>query len=482
MQRTIRAFLVATTLLQPLTAWAQAPDEAGAKEIEASVKALGPKSLSKPGIVRVSPDGAEYRLALDMAKLLADALAPMTVKQASPLTLKLAAQADGKWTFDASNPLALTMEYLAGNRSASLAITTETGMVKGLFDPVTLLPREASIAYTDGVIGLRDARDAVKITLKDIGLSSLTKDLAGGRNDVDGTFLAKDVALTHGAFPRPEVKITAAQVDGSYRIGNVDLAGVAALYRFWRGTDPGKEVETLTPAEREKLKALLTKLTPGIDEIGVKVSASNLASQQGGKGFKLEKLEYETRWEDISSRAALVMQTRLANFGVDDGVWPKGLEAALPKEAALNVRASGFDMVALWADAAQLRGKAQTAALADDHFLKLFLPDGRMTVDFSDSFVRSSFYDFRLSGQIFVGRDTRKPPQGVLTITAKDLDKTVKYLQDNAKTVPIFSQASFGMLMFKGLGKAGPEGTTVWDVKFEENGKITVNGQPLPGR
>ena len=66
-----------------------------------------------------------------------------------------------------------------------------------------------------------------------------------------------------------------------------------------------------------------------------------------------------------------------------------------------------------------------------------------------------------------------------VTIKAKDLDKTIKYLQDNAQKVPEFGQASFMVLMMKGFGKADADGTTVWNVKLDETGKVTINGQEM---
>jgi hypothetical protein len=482
MQRTIRAFLIATTLFSPATSWAQSPDEVGAKKIEEAVKTYGPGVLSKPGAVRVSPDGDGYRLAFDMVKLIADIVAPMTTQEATPRAFKIIEQADGKWSFDSTGPFGLTTQYLAADRSASLALSTETSAIKGVFDPGIVFPRQTDISFANGVATLRDSRDALKIGIKDGKTSSGVVDLPEGRNDVNGTFALQDVSATHGTFPQPEVKVSAEKIDGTYKLGKVDLAGMAALLRFWKVTAPGKEISTLTAAQRDELRALLVKHTPGIDEAGITATGTNLTALEGGKGFRLERLDYETRWEGIGGRAALVMGAKLNNLSVDAGVWPKGLEAILPKEAALNIRASGFDLGALWKDAAQVRTKQETAALPRDHFMAMFLPEGKMTVDFKDSFARSSFYDLTLSGQLFVGRDSRKPPLGTLTVTAKDLDKTIKYLQDNTKSVPIFGQVTFGTMMLKGLGKPGPEGATVWEFKYEEGGKITVNGQPLPMR
>ena len=67
-----------------------------------------------------------------------------------------------------------------------------------------------------------------------------------------------------------------------------------------------------------------------------------------------------------------------------------------------------------------------------------------------------------------------------VTITMRDFDKTVAYLQKNSATVPEFAQASFGLLMMKGLARDAGDGAQAWDLTVGEDGKVLVNGRPLP--
>jgi hypothetical protein len=117
---------------------------------------------------------------------------------------------------------------------------------------------------------------------------------------------------------------------------------------------------------------------------------------------------------------------------------------------------------------------AQSAELG-----KIVLPDGKMHIDFTDVYAKSAVYDLSLSGQMQVNPDNSDKPEMDVTIKARDLDKTIKYLQDNAAKVPEFGQASFIVLMMKGFGKAEADGTTVWNVKLDAAGKVTINGQEM---
>jgi hypothetical protein len=217
-----------------------------------------------------------------------------------------------------------------------------------------------------------------------------------------------------------------------------------------------------------------------MDELGGTLVATGLSTSTGGKGLKAARLDYLSRWEAIDGQAALVMGARIADVGIDPGVWPKELEPILPKEAALNVRAAGFDLAALWKDAAVLRSEKEAALLPRDHFTNVVLPGGKIVMELTDSFARSSFYDIAVTGRFDLAIGKGRAPMGAFTFTARDFDRTIKYLQDNAKTVPVFGRAAFVALMMKGLGKSGADGALMWDVRLEDTGKITVNGQPLP--
>lgn len=480
MYRTVSALLLSSVLLQPMAAWAEAPSEATARTVEDAVKAYGPEAWSKPGLVRVSPDGDGYRLGFDVARAIADGIAPWTVKDASPLIFKLNAEPDGRWAFDASGPFKLATERLAGDRSSAVSLSAASTKLAGVLDPVAVFPRVLEFGLTDATLGLRAAQNSIKVGARDFRLNSATRDLSAQSSDVDATFSTQDVSVVLGAFPQPEVKFAAARVDGTYKLGKLDLAGLGALVRFWQVTAAGKDLSRLAEPERTQLRAILAEHMPLIDLIGSTVSATGVTISQGGKGFTMETLDYRSRWEGMGGKAALVIGARLGNVGVDEGVWPKALEALLPTEAAVNTRTSGFDLGAVWKDLGLLRTEQEFALLPRDHLSKILLPGGRVTIDIHDSFARSSFYDLTLAGQARLIEGATETVSADFTVTARNLDGTLDYLRDNTATVPIFGRFALMATMMKGFGKPAPDGATVWEVTFDESGKLTVNGQQVP--
>jgi hypothetical protein len=110
---------------------------------------------------------------------------------------------------------------------------------------------------------------------------------------------------------------------------------------------------------------------------------------------------------------------------------------------------------------------------------KIIFPTGKMTLEFYNTFAKSDVYDVSLTGTMQVDPKNSDHPEADVTIKAKDVDKTVQFLQKNANTVPQFGQASFMLLMMKGFGKPDADGSMVWNVKLTPDGTVTINGQPM---
>lgn len=480
MLRLAKVLLTAAALFQPVAVLAQAPSEAEARAVAEAVKRYGPAEFARPGVVRVSPEGAGYRLSVDLARALSATIAPWTVKEVTPPIVKLGSQADGLWMFDTSGPFTLATELVAGTRSSTASLVIPTAEVKGLFDPATLFPREVKASASDTAVGLRAAQNSVRIGIGKLDLHSKTADLTPGLGDVDATFSMQDASAVLGAFPQPEVKIAADRIDGTYRIGRLDLAGLGAITEFWKVTAPGKDLAGLSTEQRAGLRAILDRHLPALDEVGGSVTARGLSLTAADTGFFADQFDYLSRWEGLSGKAALLVGLRVANVRVADGVWPKGLEAVLPAEAALDAKVSGFDMSKVWKDLALLRTEQDYAQLPRDHFSGMMLPDGRISLDIEKAFARSSFYDVSLEGQVQLLTGAAEKVSARFTVTARDLDATVKYLQDKTASVPVFGRFATMALMAKGLGRPGADGITQWDVVYDETGGVTVNGQRLP--
>ena len=171
---------------------------------------------------------------------------------------------------------------------------------------------------------------------------------------------------------------------------------------------------------------------------------------------------------------------KLTNLTVDSDALPAALKKALPKEASLGLRYSGFKLSAMWEALADPKIVVQSLR-TKDYYTKRILPDGLVKASFDDTYLRADHYDFTLSGWMELPLDNPgKPEHANLTVIARDFDRTTKFLQDLSREYPRFNQVSFTAMLMKGLGKAQADGSTLWHIEIDAAGSLKVNGQPMP--
>ena len=476
MHAAFRNVLAVTVVLMPLASFAAEISEPEAKRIEGAISSSLPAAMRKAGVVKVSPSADHFNVTLDLAGILAKSIAPWTVKEVTPVIHALAPGADGQWVFSTQGSFRLATELLAANRTSAIQLSIGEWKDEGKFDPHIAFPREADISLTDVTTTLRASQDTIKAGIKDFSAKIRATDVKTGVLDVVSDYTGSGLSQTFGTFPNPEVKISGEKLEGRQSAKSFDIAGIAKLMAFWRAEGRPQDIKSLKPEELKELTSIVGMHKPFVDRLGEKTTISGIKIASGGKSFMVEKLDYDWSFEDLAKDGAIVFGATAYNPSVTPGFWPTGLEKALPKEIAVHARYFGFKFEPVW----EALSKPDMVA-KDTDIRKVMLPDGRVTMQFSKTYVRSDAYDFSLEGSVFMrpGRDDDQSEADLL-ITAKDFEKTVKFLQENAKTVPIFGQASFFALMAKGLGRVQPDGTMQWNVKVDESGKITINGQPLP--
>jgi hypothetical protein len=476
MNAALRNVLAFTVALIPLASFAAEISEPEAKRIEGAISSSLPAAMRQTGVVRVAPLTDHFNVTLDLAGMLAKSTAPWTVKEVTPIVHALTPGADGLWDFSTQGAFKLATELLAANRTSAFQLSVGELQDTGKFDPSISFIREADISMKDVTSTMRSSQDTIKAGIKDFSAKIRSTDVKAGVLDVVSDYTGSGLAQTFGTFPNPEVKISGETLDGQLSAKSFDVAGIAKLMAFWRAEGRQQDIKSLKPEELKELSSIVGMHKPFVDGFGGQTTISGVRINSAGKAFMVEKLAYDWSFEDMAKDGAVVFGATAYNPSVTPGFWPAGLEKALPKEMAIHARYFGFKFEPVW----EALSKPDMAT-RDTEIRKVMLPDGRVTMQFSNTYARSDVYDLSLEGSLFMrpGRDDDQS-EADLTITAKDFDKTVKFLQDNSKTVPIFGQASFFALMAKGLGKTQPDGSMLWNVKVDERGKITINGQPLP--
>jgi hypothetical protein len=219
------------------------------------------------------------------------------------------------------------------------------------------------------------------------------------------------------------------------------------------------------------------------DNLTEKIRASNVTVGTEQGSFGAEAVTYDLSMNGIAH------STRFGfGFGVEKPKLPAGLlpaayEGVLPEKATFGMAVADLDLagaVNYLVDHADFTKSEPLTEAQNAELGRIVLPNGAMTVEFEDVSAVSPVYDVHLSGRMTVYPDDKERRSADVTITMRDFDKTVAYLQKNSATVPEFAQASFGLLMMKGLARDAGDGARAWDLTVGEDGKMLVNGRPLP--
>jgi hypothetical protein len=228
------------------------------------------------------------------------------------------------------------------------------------------------------------------------------------------------------------------------------------------------------------LSEIIGEHAPFIKRFGENTSVDGVALTSAGNGVSIENVSYQWAVEDIGGDAAVVLAAKANNITVDGQALPPELKKALPREAGVGLRYSGFNFSAMWQALADPK-LAREALGADDFYTRKILPDGKILASFDNTYIRSEYYDIALSGDMqMLLSNPGKPEKADLKLVARDFDKTIKFLQDLSRENPQLSKVSFTAMMMKGFGKAQGDGSMLWHFQTNASGQITVNGQPLP--
>ena len=110
------------------------------------------------------------------------------------------------------------------------------------------------------------------------------------------------------------------------------------------------------------------------------------------------------------------------------------------------------------------------------------LPSGRLEIGFTDVSARSGVYDVAMEGTMSINPDDNKDARADVTITARNFDRTISFMQEKAGLIPELGQGAFMAMAMKGFAKQQPDGALVWNVKVDAKGDVTINGVSASAR
>ena len=480
MRKALLSTVATIAILLPLQSHAAQIDQAGADQIKEKLTYYLPKDIVDTGFLKVTPAANRYELSVDVMPLLKDVKKEMfTINGLKPFVQYLTPQDDGLWKVEANDNFDVNGSFTAEGKKQDFTYKIDKMVFDGMFDP--------SISYfTTGKYNL----DKIKMTATapdsrvDMSVDSMAADMVGnkvadGIVDLSGTMSMSNLAETIND-KSTNVVIAANSMSGKIEAKRLGVNALRDLMIF--GLDLVKaDVKKLDQAQSDKLRTLIKANVPFTDHFDEQLKFDGVKVSAQGIDVSLESFTYGIGFTGFKKDASARFNMGVTKPMIPASLLPPGMEGAVPDSANFAVAISNLDLegvVNYFAEHADFTKPEPLTPEQSAEIGKIILPNGKMNIDFSDVYAKSAVYDISLAGNMKVDpKDSNKPVVDV-TITARDLDKTIKYLQDNASKVPQFGQASFMVLMMKGFGKADGD-TTVWNVTLDETGKVKINGQEM---
>jgi hypothetical protein len=482
MRRTLLSTVAALAIILPIHAHAAQIDQAGADQIKEKLTYYLPKDIVDTGFIKVTPAANRYELSVDLTPFLKDIKPEMfTINGLKPFVHYLTPQDDGAWKVEVNDRFDVNGSFTAEGKKQDFTYKIDSMVFDGTFDP--------SISYfTSGKYSLDKLAfnsmggDAnISMTVDQIGADMKGDKIAEGIIDLTGTMSMTGLRETITEKAGSVVNISADTMSGTIEFKRLGVNAFRDLLVF--GLDLVKaDVKQLDQAQADKLKSLIRANLPLTDKFDEQLVFNGVKVAAEGMDVSFDSFTYGLGFTGLKKDATARFNMGMTKPVIPANLLPPGTEGALPESANFAVAVSNLNLegvVTYMLDNADFTKPEPLTPQQSDELGKIVLPDGKLHIDFTDVYAKSAVYDLSLAGQMQVNPNNSDKPVVDVTIKAKDLDKTIKYLQDNAQKVPEFGQASFMVLMMKGFGKADADGTTVWNVKLDEAGKVTINGQEM---
>ena len=475
----IQALLLAA-VASPAAA-SQATTE-GARQLAQSYADYVSRAAIDKGVVSVTPDGDGYVVAWDLQKAMALIDSATGALAMQPFAYRLTPVGDGAWRLEAQSFPSVAFDAPTDQGRFSGMLDLRGFQLDGGYDPVQTDFLRASLAVA--AIGSKlDARtDPVERRRHRRGQPRrgiARQERGGGRGRRRGlcpstkglteTLVAKPagddapekIALAVGAasggisvtgLRAHEIaelwKYAVAHLDDPSTPADALEARFAAALPLWNDFKANLELSDLgaaTPLGRATIKTLAEKL--GFSGLSDRVRA------EFGVSFASLVVEAHaaSAWARMLTPASLSLDLQFTGGGFD-----RARRLAL---ADLSLAEGGVDL------SPQTQAEIDAALLAGDP--KLTLAPGRLT---------TPAIDLAFEGGASA---TGGAASGHFTVSADGLDKTLKALQEIAKTEPDAATAILGVAFIKGLAQTAPDGRLVWKIEIDDGG-VTVNGESLP--
>jgi hypothetical protein len=488
-RRTIAAALLCS-VAAPTFAADATPDGA-ARLANTFEKYFGKAVSGETPAMTVAPNGEAYTLTFHIDRfvdLLRKAGAPFSVAP-SAWTFNIAPQPDGKWktSYGAMPPLAVTTS------DGAMTITIDGVAGGGVFDPALpgYLSDTANFASISsestnskpGGLALTMSRKSADIegqltgTMISPGVQSATYRQTIGATTQN--MLIASPAKSDGVKTEPiAINVAIGATTTDVALESIRNRGILDLWAF-AVAHPSKNAIRDSQVE---LKNLIRAALPLFDRIDGKADIKSISVTSPIGKVSVGAASVGLAMNGAVENGSFGEEIAATGIELPDGLLPPWAKDLSPRDVSLGVDVEGFDLARSAETIISALNLEFDPPLKPDvggAALAKLLPRGALDVKLNGIRVANAAYEVTVDGALKVSPGAA--PSGSGTVRAKGLDAVQKALAEGAKTDKNAANAVGALALARALAKAGPDGTSTWEIVMSPEGQLTVNGAPLGG-
>ncbi|MCV9961311.1 hypothetical protein OIU34_05305 [Pararhizobium sp. BT-229] len=454
---------------------------AGAQQLEQKFTSYLPESLAKSGLIKVRPGTTDYELTFDPTVLLKDVdPKTFTISGLKPFLSLIRPMDDGLWHFSQTADLDIKGQFAAPNGQTDFTYKIDEMHSEGTVDPDLYYFKSAEMTANGIFVTSKTPQQSVEARFGSMKSIMDSKRVADGVINVRSNAAMESFTETIVDPSNMRINISADSLAADVALNGLAYRPLQDIAFFI--LDKVKK-KTLLPEEQARLKQLFRSNLPMFEALleSIEVTNPKIATPTGT--FSADTLRYTISSNGLKDGASVSAGIAFDNPTAPAGVIPPAFLAAMPQTVNMSFSFENLNLasgIGYFLDHADFNADKPLTDQQSTEAGRIFLPGGALTMKYDDVSARSAVYDFSLSGTTTVYPEQPNRQNTDVTLYAKDFDKTIAYLQENAATVPQFGQAAFMLLMIKGFAKQAPDGRQMWNIVVDENKKVKINGQDLP--
>lgn len=426
--------------------------------------------------IKIQPMDDGYKATVDFSPLLA--MAKQNGVDASLSAIEFTAKPAGgnNWKIHQEGDLILAAKFTGGyinEKFTGLTQDITLDLDQGL---VTSYESNAKTTVVDEQLPDKSGRTIkVNVIADGIKLKSTTKaNPEGGSDTIYSEALGAWTLNEHIEDAGGPIDIAAKSTGGTVNGNIIGLKGRPLLDILKFGIAHIKQKPTA--ADQGELKAALTAALPLFKSTSSTGSVTKVEVTSPIGNISAAKIGYLLNANGLVKDGAFEEGISVEGLVIPPGVVPLWSTSLVPASAGLDFKITGFDLAG-WSkgmiDAADF---TKSDVVAEDVMAKLvtgILPTGAATISLVSSSVANSTYNLSADGTFTAGMEAQ--PTGKSTVKLSGIDAIMKIVSAAPPEAGL-KDATAVMILAKGLGKTGADGSITWDIEATADGQILVNG------